>query len=45
MQKMQDCGSPPEEILKQLAPGLEFDENGVPKMDELPSGAGECNLM
>ena len=26
-------GQPPADIIKELAPGLEFDEEGMPKMD------------
>ncbi|KAJ8316253.1 hypothetical protein KUTeg_006267 [Tegillarca granosa] len=38
MQQMQDLGQPPKEI----APGLEFDENGMPKMPGSPEG---CSVM
>jgi peroxin-19 len=43
MQKMQDCGSPPEGILKDLAPGLDFGANGAPKLPE--GDMPECNQM
>ncbi|KAJ3106423.1 Peroxisome chaperone and import receptor [Phlyctochytrium planicorne] len=37
MQKMQECGNPPEEIMQELAPGLELGTDGLPK---LPPGFG-----
>ena len=45
MQKMQDCGSPPEAILKDLAPGLEFGEDGLPKLGEALGQGGDCSIM
>ncbi|XP_061193072.1 peroxisomal biogenesis factor 19-like [Saccostrea echinata] len=39
MQQMQNMGQPPKEIVGDMAPGLEFDENGIPKM---PNG---CPMM
>ncbi|KAJ3160242.1 hypothetical protein HDU86_001080 [Geranomyces michiganensis] len=47
MQQMQDCGNPPEEILQELAPGLQLGADGMPS---LPGAAGalgsqECNIM
>lgn len=41
MQRMQECGQPPPEIVKELGGGVELDENGMPK--GLPPG--ECCLM
>ena len=48
MHDVQEFGQPPKELIKTLAPDLDFDESGMPKMD----GAGfgpmmnqECNLM
>ena len=46
-------GQPPADIIKELAPGLEFDEEGMPKMDgqmpgmPFPPGVGgdECSMM
>ncbi|KAJ3291471.1 Peroxisome chaperone and import receptor [Borealophlyctis nickersoniae] len=32
MQRMQDLGNPPEEILQELAPGLEIGPDGMPQM-------------
>ena len=37
MQRMQECGQPPADLLKQLAPELELDDHGMPK---LPLGGG-----
>ncbi|CCI11268.1 unnamed protein product [Albugo candida] len=32
MQEIQECGHPPAEIVKELAPGLQFDANGMPEL-------------
>ncbi|KAJ2808570.1 Peroxisome chaperone and import receptor [Coemansia guatemalensis] len=37
MQKMQDCGQPPNELLKLLAPDMELDEKGDVKVPEVPN--------
>ncbi|KAJ2613682.1 Peroxisome chaperone and import receptor [Coemansia sp. RSA 1365] len=37
MQKMQDCGEPPSELLKLLAPDMELDETGEVKVPEVPN--------
>ncbi|PIA17039.1 hypothetical protein COEREDRAFT_80755 [Coemansia reversa NRRL 1564] len=37
MQKMQDCGQPPSELLKLLAPDMELDEMGEVKVPEVPN--------
>lgn len=34
--QMQACGTPPEEIVQELSPGLQFDADGLP---QLPTGA------
>lgn len=39
---MQDLGQPPKEIVGDMAPGLEFDANGMPKFPD-PSEA--CVVM
>lgn len=42
MQDMQKYGQPPPEVVKDLAPGVELGENGLPKLDALqglPGGA------
>lgn len=38
MQDMQECGQPPSEIVKELAPGLEFSEDGMPIMPNMGPG-------
>ncbi len=35
---MQQYGQPPADIIKDLAPGLKFDENGMPIMPNMGSG-------
>jgi peroxin-19 len=35
MQEMQETGQPPSEIVKELAPGLEFDGEGMPAMPNM----------
>jgi len=35
---MQQYGQPPAEIIKDLAPGLQFDENGMPIMPNMGAG-------
>lgn len=40
MQEMQEYGQPPAEIIKDLAPGLEVGENGMPKLDGLEGFPG-----
>merc|ERR1712226_428137 len=39
MQKVQEFGQPPAEIIQEIAPGLELDEEGVPKFDFFGSDA------
>lgn len=49
---MQKYGQPPADIIKDLAPGLQFDENGMPIMPnmgagmfpQMPGGEGLPNL-
>ncbi|KAJ1725112.1 Peroxisome chaperone and import receptor [Coemansia erecta] len=41
MQEMQDCGQPPAELLKVLAPDMELNEKGEVKEPELPN----CTVM
>lgn len=38
MQQMQECGQPPAEIVQELAPGLEFDQEGQPIMPNMGPG-------
>ena len=35
---LQQYGQPPAEIIKDLAPGLKFDENGMPIMPNMGAG-------
>ncbi|RKP12862.1 Pex19 protein, partial [Piptocephalis cylindrospora] len=37
MEKMQECGQPPAELLQDLAPGMDMDEEGMPQ-------PGNCTL-
>lgn len=41
MQEMQETGQPPSEIVKDLAPGLQFDDEGMPVMPNMVR-AGDC---
>lgn len=41
MQEMQELGQPPKEILGEMAPGLEFDANGFPKL----LNSNQCTVM
>eukprot|EP00984_Skeletonema_dohrnii_P025970 scaffold15216_cov101-Skeletonema_dohrnii-CCMP3373.AAC.1 len=43
MQDIQEYGQPPVEIIKELAPELQFDEEGMPVMD--PMGGGMPGMM
>lgn len=48
MQRVQEFGQPPQEIVNEIAPGLELDEEGLPKMDGMPPlgpNGEECRLM
>ena len=44
-------GQPPHDLVQQMAPGLEFDDGGMPKMDGADSGLPfpieneDCNIM
>ncbi|KAL8024685.1 putative pex19 protein [Plasmopara halstedii] len=38
MQEMQETGQPPSEIIKDLAPGLQFDDEGMPIMPNMGPG-------
>ena len=38
MFELQEYGQPPAEIIKGLAPGLQFDENGMPIMPNMGVG-------
>ncbi|XP_066991160.2 peroxisomal biogenesis factor 19 [Anabrus simplex] len=47
MQKMQDCGHPPKELVSELGPIMTFDEEGNPQLPGLPVGAdpNQCTVM
>jgi len=53
MQDVQEFGQPPPEIIREIAPGLELDSDGLPKLDAagMMSGIGgggedgECRIM
>ncbi|KAL5020393.1 hypothetical protein ScPMuIL_003285 [Solemya velum] len=42
MQKMQELGQPPEEIVAEMAPGLKFNESGLPN---IPGSQEGCSIM
>eukprot|EP00898_Chlorokybus_atmophyticus_P005852 jgi/Chlat1/6268/Chrsp44S09053 len=50
LQEMQDCGQPPQEIVKELAPGMEFGMDGMPKFNAgdastMPGDLNNCSIM
>lgn len=47
MQKMQDCGHPPKELVGDLGSIMTFDEQGNPQLPGLPMGAdpSQCAVM
>jgi peroxin-19 len=49
MQQVQEYGQPPQEIIQDIAPGLELDEDGMPKMNPMMPGLGggdeDCRMM
>eukprot|EP00004_Rigifila_ramosa_P022537 TRINITY_DN6166_c0_g1_i4.p1 TRINITY_DN6166_c0_g1~~TRINITY_DN6166_c0_g1_i4.p1 ORF type:complete len:204 (+),score=54.77 TRINITY_DN6166_c0_g1_i4:273-884(+) len=47
MEQMQGLGQPPPEIIKDIAPGVEFGPNGAPMMPGMPPGLGDqqCCVM
>lgn len=48
MQEIQEYGQPPPELIKELAPDLDFDKDGIPKMDGTGLGPlmnEECCIM
>jgi len=45
MQDMQAQGQPPQEIVKALAPDMEFGADGMPQMPELDKLADKCSIM
>jgi Pex19 protein family len=51
MQEVQDYGQPPIDIIKEIAPGLDVNEDGMPNFEGMPwglPGSGkneECSIM
>jgi len=47
MQKMQDCGQPPSDIVQELAPGLNLGSEGGPALSELfaDNSGSNCSIM
>ncbi|KAG0570280.1 hypothetical protein M758_6G144800 [Ceratodon purpureus] len=50
MQNMQECGQPPPDIVRELAPGLELGEDGLPMLPDITGvdplgGPGNCSIM
>jgi len=48
LQEMQQCGQPPQELMKELAPGIDFSAGGLPEipaMSELTVGDKKCTIM
>jgi peroxin-19 len=47
MQQVQEFGQPPQEIIRDIAPGLELDGDGMPKINPLMGLGGdeECIIM
>ena len=48
MQEVQEYGQPPAEIIQEIAPGIELDDDGMPKLDGsgFPFGEkDECRIM
>lgn len=41
--QMQACGTPPDEIVQELSPGLQFDAEGMPKLPE--GGPPGCSIQ
>jgi Pex19 protein family len=51
MTEVQEYGQPPTELIQEIAPDIELDANGIPKMGEVDSdgipnmGQEECRIM
>lgn len=48
MQEVQEYGQPPVEIIQEIAPGIELDDEGMPKLDGSGlqfGGNEECRVM
>lgn len=44
LQEMQACGMPPQEIMRELTPGMEFGQDGLPVFPEMKAGAENGRL-
>jgi peroxin-19 len=46
MQNVQAYGQPPREIIQEIAPGLEMDADGMPKLDAsgIPTDSDCCSM-
>ena len=49
MQAVQEFGQPPTEIIQEIAPGLELDDEGMPKLNAsglpFPGNDEDCRIM
>lgn len=45
MQDIQEYGQPPDDIIKKIAPGLEFDTEGMPVLNPGGIPGEECAIM
>ncbi|TDH68618.1 hypothetical protein CCR75_000314 [Bremia lactucae] len=45
MQEMQETGQPPSEIVKELAPGLQFDKEGMPLLPNMVRRSGSLLIL
>jgi hypothetical protein len=45
MVEAQEFGQPPADLIKEIAPDLELDEHGMPKIDGMPLPNEECQIM
>jgi peroxin-19 len=45
MQDLQECGQPPQEIIQELAPGLEVTPDGLPMMPNMGPGMPDAPGM
>ncbi|PSC68797.1 Metal transporter Nramp3 [Micractinium conductrix] len=49
LQAMQQCGQPPQEIVDELAPGMQFGSDGLPGFgaagEDLPPGMADCAVQ
>jgi len=45
MQEMADCGQPPPEIIHDLAPGVQFGQDGMPMLPGQDPNNPGCSIM